>query len=111
MFLLSGLFPMSAALAAAKLMKLPEAERPAWIATESGMKRMIWLGNLCGVVLLGALWYGFTHLDWWVPLLCLVLTFPVIHLVLIERLFGMSKSFMFSVTLSMAVPGLLWLYW
>ncbi len=110
-FLLSGLFPMSAAIAASKLMKLPADEQPGWVQGEAGMRKVVLLGNLCGVVLIAALWFGFSHLDWWVPLSCLVFTFPVVHLVLIERLFGLSKSFLFSAALSMAVPVLLWLHW
>ncbi|MEH6473662.1 MAG: hypothetical protein V7752_20755 [Halopseudomonas sp.] len=110
-FLLCGLFPMSAAIAASKLMKLPEDQQPAWVQGESGMRKVVLLGNLFGVVLIAALWYGFTHVDWWIPLLCLVVTFPVVHLIVIERLFGLSKSFMFSGALSLAVIGLLWLHW
>tara|TARA_R110002167_G_scaffold56558_8_gene160540 strand:+ start:7569 stop:7964 length:396 start_codon:yes stop_codon:yes gene_type:complete len=110
-FLLSGLFPMSAAISASKLMKLPEEQRPGWVQGESGMRRVVLLGNLFGLILIAALWFGFTHLDWWIPLVCLLITFPVVHLVVIERLFGLSKSFMFSGALSLAVTGLLWLHW
>jgi hypothetical protein len=110
-FILSGLFPMSAAIAAGKLMKLPEDQRPAWIEGESGLRNVVLLGNLFGVILIAALWFGFTHVAWWIPLLCLVITFPVIHVVVIERLFGLSKSFMFSGALSLAATGLLWLHW
>ena len=110
-FLLSGLFPMSAAISASKLMKLPEEQRPGWVQGESGMRRVVLLGNLFGLILIAALWFGFTYLDWWIPLVCLVITFPVVHLVVIERLFGLSKSFMFSGALSLAVTGLLWLHW
>ena len=110
-FLLSGLFPMSAAIAASKLMKLPVDKRPEWVQGDAGLRKVVLLGNLCGVVLIAALWFGFSHLDWWLPLSCLVFTFPVVHLALIERMFGLSKSLMFSTALSMAVPMLLWLYW
>ncbi|MEH6652323.1 MAG: hypothetical protein V7707_20080 [Motiliproteus sp.] len=110
-FLLSGLFPMSAAISASQLMKLPQEQRPGWARSQTGMRNIVLLGNLFGVVLIAALWFGFSHLDWWVPLSCLVFTFPVVHLVVIERLFGLSKSFMFSGALSLAVPALLWLHW
>ncbi|RDE22839.1 hypothetical protein DV711_09745 [Motiliproteus coralliicola] len=110
-FLLCGVFPMSAAIAASKLMKMPEEERPAWVREEAKLQRVVMLGNLFGLVLIAALWYGFTRLEWWIPVLCLVLTFPVIHLMVIERLFGLSKSFMFSGALSLASPVLLWLHW
>ncbi len=110
-FLLSGLFPMSAAIAASKLMKLTEEQRPSWIQGESGLRNVVLLGNLFGLILIAALWYGFTHVEWWIPLLCLVITFPVVHVIIIERLFGLSKSFMFSGALSIAATGLLWLHW
>lgn len=110
-FLLSGLFPMSAAIAASKLMKLPADQQPGWMQDEAGMRKVVLFGNLCGAVLIASLWFGFSHLDWWLPLSCLVFTFPVIHVALFERLFGLSKSFMFSGALSMAVPVLLWLHW
>ncbi len=110
-FLLSGVFPMSAAISASKLMKLPADQQPAWGQGEAGMRTVVLLGNLFGLILIAALWYGFSHVDWWVPLLCLVITFPVVHVVVIERLFGLSKSFMFSGALSLAAPVLLWLHW
>ncbi|MFT5720478.1 MAG: hypothetical protein ACI9W6_000774 [Motiliproteus sp.] len=110
-FLLSGLFPMSAAITASKLMKLPAAERPGWVQGDVGLRKVVLLGNLFGLILIAALWFGFTHIVWWIPVLCLVITFPIVHVIIIERLFGLSKSFMFSGALSLAATGLLWLHW
>ena len=110
-FLLSGLFPMSAALSASKLTKTPAEERPAWAASDGGLQKVVLLSNLFAIVLVAALWFGFTHIDWWIPLLCLVVTFPVVHLVVIERVLGLSNSLIVSGALSLVVPVLLWLHW
>lgn len=106
-----GAFAMSAALCANQLLKLPEEEQPEWVRGKSGNTKVLMAGNLYSAVLVATIVYGFFHLQWWIPLVCLVLTFPVIHVVILEKLLGLSKGFFISGTLAVLGSPALWLFW
>lgn len=110
-FLLSGTFSMSAAIATSKLLKRPDEERPSWLQSTSSARKVLLLGNLFALVLVAAMWFGITHLTWWIPIACLFITFPVIHVLILERLFGDVKGMVVCGAASVASTGLLWLHW
>lgn len=83
-FVLAGAAAMSGALFARRLLHMPEEERHGWTAGNAGAGRVLLLGNICALLLVASLVYGFIHLAWWLPLICLVMTFPVIQRLLLE---------------------------
>ncbi|WP_210398298.1 hypothetical protein [Motiliproteus sediminis] len=110
-FLLSGTFSMSAAISTSKLLKRPAEERPGWLQTTASARNLLLLGNLFALLLVAAMWFGITHLTWWIPVACLFVTFPVIHVLILERLLGDVKGVLFCGTASVASALLLWLGW
>lgn len=102
---------MSAALFASKLVKLEGAEAPDWAKTQEGKTKVLLAGNLCGLIFVIAVVYGFLHLAWWIPLVCMVLTFPAFHVIILERLFSLSNGFFISGCIALLSTGLLWFYW
>lgn len=109
--LISGTFSMSAAIAASQLLKLPVAERPGWMQGKNGQIGVLMGGNLFALILVASMFYGFFHLTWWLPVLCLFLTFPVIHVLILEKLLGPTKEFTLSGLLAVASIPSLWLFW
>ncbi len=110
-FLATGLVSMSAALSAGALNKLPEADKPAYIQNQNGLVTVMVLGNLAAITLIGALAYGFSRLDWWIPLSCVFITFPVVHFVIIQRLLGDLKNVFVSGVLAILSIPVLWWFW
>ena len=86
LFLATGVVSMSAALSAGALNKLPEDKRPSFMSSRNGLVAVIMAGNLGALTLIGALAYGVRNLDWWIPVSCLFITFPLVHVALFQRL-------------------------
>ncbi|MFC6669303.1 hypothetical protein [Marinobacterium aestuariivivens] len=111
LFLLTGFVSMSAALSAGAINKLPDTERPAFAQTRNGQVTVVMIGNLAALTLVGAMAYGFRLLEWWIPLLCLFLTFPVLHLALLQRVLGHVRTLFVMLPLVLASIVALYLYW
>ncbi len=110
-FLIAGTFAMSASISASKLLKLPVEEQPGWMQGKSGNVRVLLGGNLFALILVATVVFGVYHLTWWVPVACLFITFPVLHVIILERLLGPAKGFMFSGFAAIASTPLLWIFW
>jgi hypothetical protein len=110
-FLATGLVSMSAALSAGALNKLPEADKPAYLKNQNGLVTVMVLGNLAALTLIGALAFGFSRLDWWIPLSCVFISFPVTHFVVIQRLLGDLKNVFVSGALAVVSIPVLWWNW
>ncbi|MBY4676352.1 hypothetical protein [Marinobacterium arenosum] len=111
LFLITGFVSMSAALSAGAINKLPDESKPAFAQTRNGMVTVVMAGNLAALTLVGAMAYGFLKLDWWIPLLCMFLTFPVVHLLFLQRLLGEVRSLMLMMPFVLAAIGALYYYW
>lgn len=111
LFLATGLVSMSAALSAGALNKLPEDQRPACMASRNGQVTVILAGNLGALTLIGALAYGVRQLDWWIPISCLFITFPLLHVVLFQRLLGDLKTLVLMTPLVIAAIVALYYFW
>ncbi|KGK41761.1 hypothetical protein LH51_12550 [Nitrincola sp. A-D6] len=110
-FLLTGLVSMSAALSAGALNKLPKDQKPLFLTNQNGLVTVMVLGNISALTLIGALAYGFSRLDWWIPLSCVFITFPVIHFVAVQRLLGdLTNIFVSGIMAIISVP-VLWYFW
>lgn len=110
-FLATGLVSMSAALSAGALNKLPEGQKPAFLQNQNGLVAIMVLGNIAALTLIGALAYGFSRLDWWIPLSCVFFTFPVVHFVVIQRLLGdLTNVFVCGALAVVSIPTLWW-FW
>ncbi|MBV0932951.1 hypothetical protein [Marinobacterium weihaiense] len=111
LFLVTGVVSMSAALSAGALNKLPEDQRPAFMSSRNGLVAVVMAGNLGALTLIGALAYGVRHLDWWIPVSCLFVTFPLIHMVVIQRLLGDMKALFVMLPLVVVSIGALYYFW
>lgn len=110
-FLVTGLVCMSAALSAGALNKLPEEKRPVFMQDPSGHVRVMLLGNVGALTLIGALAYGFSRLDWWIPLSSVFVTFPVIHYLFMQRFIGDARNIHICGLLAVLSAPLLWYVW
>lgn len=110
-FVVTGMVSMSGALCAGGINKLPEEEKPEFAATREGMTKIVIAGNLAAVAFIFAAAYGFSHLDWWIPLLCMFVTFPVFHFVVVQQLLGNVKGLWITTFLSIVSLPVLYLYW
>ncbi|WP_409523054.1 hypothetical protein [Nitrincola sp. MINF-07-Sa-05] len=110
-FLLTGLVSMSAALSAGTLNKLPEDKRPDFLKRRNGPVTVIMIGNFAALTLIGALAFGFRKLDWWIPLTCIFLTFPVIHILIFQRLLGNLRTLFLMAPLVLVSIVVLYLNW
>ncbi len=111
LFLFTGFVSMSAALSAGQLNKLADADKPAFMQSRNGMVMVIMAGNLGALTLIGALAYGFRLLEWWIPLSCIFLTFPVLSVGLTQRMFGNKINLFIMLPLTLVSAGLLYYFW
>lgn len=111
LFFASGIVSMSAALSAGNLSKLPPEQREGWLAKENGPVIAIMLGNIAALTLLAAMAYGVSNLGWALPLGCLVVSFPLVHVLLLQRLFGDMRNLMLMGGPTIAAACALYYYW
>lgn len=111
LFLFAGIVSMSAALSASALNKLAPEDKPAFMQRPNGPIKVIMAGNLGAISLLAAVAFGFLKLDWWIPLSCMFITFPIVHLVILQRLLGDVKSLVVMVPLAILADIALYYYW
>ncbi|OMH38179.1 hypothetical protein [Motiliproteus sp. MSK22-1] len=102
---------MSASLFASKLVKQPVEEQPRWTQGQSGNARVLIGGNVLVLVLIASMVYGIYHMDWWIPVACLFVSFPVLHVVVLERIFAPAKGFLFSGAIALGSAPLIWFFW
>lgn len=110
-FLVTGIVSMSAALSAGALNKLPEEDKPAFTSTRNGMVTIVMLGNIAALTLLFSAAYGFMNLEWWIALLCVFISFPVVHVVVIQQMFGDFKALLLMTPLVLLSIPVLYVYW
>jgi len=110
-FIVTGMVSMSGALCAGAINKLPEEDKPAFAATREGMTKIVLAGNLAAVTFIFAAAYGFSHLDWWIPLLCMFVSFPVFHYIVVAQVLGDVKGLFIMTALSLLSLPVLYLYW
>lgn len=110
-FLVTGVVSMSAALCAGALNKLPEEDKPAFAHSKNGMMAILLAGNVAAVALLFSAAFGFNKLDWWIPLLCVFVTFPIAHYVVIQQVLGDVKGLFVMSPLALVALPVLYLYW
>jgi hypothetical protein len=110
-FLICGFVAMSAALSASQLNKLPEDQRTGALASKKAQVAVVFAGNLAALTLIGALAYGFRLLEWWIPLACVFVSFPVAHYILFDRIFSPLVNLCLMTALVVAAIPTLYIYW
>ena len=102
---------MSAALSAGAINKLPEEKKVGKLAERNTQVAIIMAGNLAALTLVGAMAFGMLNLVWWIPLVCLLITFPVVHLLVMQRLLGDIKNLKLMTPLVIGSVATLYYYW
>ncbi len=110
-FLLTGIVSMSAALSAGSLNKLAEDQKPAWLQRNKGRVAVIFIGNLAALTLVASMAYGFLTLHWSIPLSSMFISFPLVHLLVVQKLLGEAKGLMLMSPLVVVAAVLLYLNW
>jgi len=110
-FLFAGIVSMSAALSASALNKPALEKRPAFMQRPNGQIAVVMAGNLGAITLLGAMAFGFLKLHWWIPLSCMFITFPIVHLLIFQRLLGDLKTLILMLPLTVLAAVALYYYW
>jgi cobalamin synthase len=111
LFLLTGFVSMSAALSASALNKVPKDQRQGFFATNNGAISVVMMGNLAAITLLVSMSYGFKNLHWAIPLSCMFISFPMIHILVIQRMAGDKWSFLAMIVPTIVSASLLYVYW
>lgn len=110
-FLITGFVSMSAALSAGAVNKLPDEQKTGKLAERNTQVAIIMAGNLAALTLVGAMAFGMLNLEWWIPLVCLLITFPVVHLLVMQRLLGDVKNLVLMTPLVLGSIATLYYYW
>ncbi len=110
-FLITGFVSMSAALSAGAINKLPEEKKVGKLAEKNTQVAFVLAGNLAALTLIGALAFGVRQLEWWIPLLCVFVTFPVVHILIMQRLLGDVKNLILMTLLVLISIPTLYYYW
>lgn len=111
LFLVAGFVSMSAALSAGALNKMPLEEKTGFLATNNGAISVIMAGNLAAVTLLGAMAFGFKNLHWALPLSCMFVSFPMVHVLIMQRILGNKWSLMLTIVPCILSAVALYIYW
>lgn len=110
-FLFAGIVSMSTALSAGALNKLTPENTPPLMQKPNGRIMVVMAGNLGAITLLGAMAFGFLKLHWWIPLSCMFITFPIVHLLVFQRVLGDLKSLILMLPLTILAAVSLYYYW
>lgn len=110
-FLFSGFVAMSAALSARDINKLPEEQKTGRLASRNVQVAVVFAGNLAALTLVGALAYGMRQLEWWIPLVCVFISFPVVHFVFFQRLWSDLINLSLMTLLVIVAIAALYYYW
>jgi CHASE2 domain-containing sensor protein len=110
-FLVTGFVSMSAALSAGAINKRPAEEKTGKLAERNAQVAIIMAGNLAALTLIGAMAFGMLNLEWWIPLVCMFVSFPVVHLLVMQRLLGDVKNLILMTPLVIGSIATLYYYW
>jgi hypothetical protein len=111
LFLASGFVSMSTALSANVLNKIPTEKREGFFATHNGALFVVMMGNIAAATLVFAMAYGFRNLHWALPLSCMFFSFPLVHILVIQKLLGGYKGLLTMMIPTLVAPFLLYIYW
>ncbi|BBB29108.1 hypothetical protein [Neptunomonas japonica] len=110
-FLITGFVSMSAALSAGAINKLPDEQKTGKLAERNTQVAIIMAGNLAALSMIGAMAFGMLNLVWWIPLVCLFISFPVVHILVMQRLIGDVKNLILMTPLVIGSIATLYYYW
>jgi hypothetical protein len=110
-FLITGFVSMSAALSAGAINKLPDEEKTGKLSERNTQVAIIMAGNLAALSMIGAMAFGMLNLVWWIPLVCLFISFPVVHILVMQRLIGDVKNLILMTPLVIGSIATLYYYW
>ena len=110
-FLITGFVSMSAALSAGAINKLPDEQKTGKLAKRNTQVAIIMAGNLAALSMIGAMAFGMLNLVWWIPLVCLFISFPVVHILVMQRLIGDVKNLILMTPLVIGSIATLYYYW
>ena len=87
-FLVVGLLTFCPAAAGSRLAQANPTQIPKWMW--SGIGRGILLNGsfLIALGFFAVIIYGFTHLDWWIPLVSIFIGFPAVFAFIVTRILG-----------------------
>ncbi len=98
LFTVVGLTQLSAFKGAHNVMKASPPEWPAWALTNPGRLRIFF--NLAGICYAATIAYGFAHLDWWIPLIAMIVGFPFAYYLAVRPIVGDIASMTIGTALS-----------
>ncbi|NRA21850.1 MAG: hypothetical protein HRU05_15350 [Oceanospirillaceae bacterium] len=111
LFLITGFVSMSAALSAGALNKVPKDQKEGFFASNNGALFVVMSGNLAAITLLGSMAYGFKHLHWAIPLSCMFVSFPMVHILILQKFLGNKWSLLTMIGPSLLSACALYWYW
>ncbi|EPJ44963.1 MAG: hypothetical protein OFPII_31070 [Osedax symbiont Rs1] len=111
LFLVTGFVSMSAALSASALNKVPKEQRTGFLATNNGALCVVMAGNIAAATLLAAMAYGFKNLHWALPLSCMFISFPLVHILVMQKIIGNKRTFYMMIIPTVISASSLYIYW
>ena len=107
LFLIVGQIQLAAFKGAHNVLRSPLLDRPPWALREPGHSIMGLLFSISGLCFAFTLVYGFFHLEWWIPLVALILGFPFAYYLFIRPITG--DIFPMTVGSLLSVIGAIWI--
>jgi len=87
-FLAIGLIQLAAFKGAHNVSRYPLPLQPAWALNAKGQTILYFLFTISGLCYAFTLIYGFVHLQWWIPVVSMILVFPFTYYLLIRPVTG-----------------------
>lgn len=107
-FLIVGAISYSGIVSCYKVERARPTQQPVWAWSTGGKLWLHIMGMISLLSFVAALWFGFVHLKWWIPLVFVFLIFPALHVFLLTKMFGeILGSIVFPVA---TAPLAIWLF-
>ena len=110
-FLIVGLLQLSAFKGTHNVLRSTPPLQPPWALSQTGQGVMQIFFSITGLCFLFTLIYGFAHLAWWIPVVCLVLGFPFTFYLLIRPITGDIVPMTLGTPLSIFGVGVIAYFW
>ena len=110
-FLVIGFIQLSAFKGTHNVLRSPPPLQPPWALSHTGQGVMQLLFSISGLCFLFTLIFGFTHLVWWIPVVCLVIVFPFAYYLLIRPVTRDILPMTIGSILSILGAGLIVYFW
>lgn len=111
LYIIGGLISLTGFKGTHNVVRAPPTEQPGWALSYEGQQMLHRLLTVSAVSGIFITVYGFAHLDWWIPLACLIVGFPFTYQLMIRPIIGDIVSMTVGTALSVVAAIFVALEW